>query len=173
MQSAKRRRQVNILAGRQGYQGAQHVMGHQGPQRHQGPQHEANAAAAGGPDSGTSGWSAAPSLAAPHNQSLGLEHAAPHPSPHEDAAGDAVEEAALRTKNQAAAGRNYRSHLLRRIDPSSEFNLARFARHPASDDDTRLIKEVVADGLLCDPQEMDEIINQNQVNALRTAVVLM
>jgi hypothetical protein len=65
-------------------------------QAHQGPQHVANTTAAGGPDA-----------------VAGAE------TPQAKIAGEAVEISARRSKEQAVAGREYRSHLLRRIDPAN------------------------------------------------------
>ena len=124
--------------------------------RHPGPQHVANTAAAGGPDAvagaetlqGSSQW-------------LGLDT---------KIAGEAVEIGALRSKVQAVEGREYRSHLLRRIDPASSLNLAR-VQSPG--DGTELVKGFLSDGMVCDPQEMDDLIKNNRVHVLQSAVVLM
>jgi hypothetical protein len=116
-------------------------------QAHQGPQHVANTAAAGGPDA----LAGAETL-------------------HAKIAGEAVEISARRSKEQAVAGREYRSHLLRRIDPASSLNLSRVQSQV---DGTELVKGFLSDGMLCDPQEMDDLIKNNRVHVLQSAVVLM
>ena len=116
-------------------------------QGHQGPQHVANTAAAGGPDA-----------------VAGAE------TLHAKIAGEAVEISARRSKEQTVAGREYRSHLLRRIDPASSLNLARVQ---SQGDGTELVKGFLSDGMVCDPQEMDDLIKNNRVHVLQSAVVLM
>ena len=105
--------------------------------RHPGPQHVANTAAAGGPDAvagaetlqGSSQW-------------LGLDT---------KIAGEAVEIGALRSKVQAVEGREYRSHLLRKIDPASSSRNA--SSRNASVDPEQPVKErtkrLLSEGIEC------------------------
>ena len=89
---------------------------------------------------------------------------------HAKIAGEAMEISARRSKEQAVAGREYRSHLLRRIDPASSLNLS---RAQSQVDGTELVKGFLSDGMVCDPQEMDDLIKNNRVHVLQSAVVLM
>ena len=97
-------------------------------QAHQGPQHVANTAAAGGPDA-----------------VAGAE------TTHAKIAGEAVEISARRSKEQAGAGREYRSHLLRKIDPASSSRNA--SSRNASVDPGQQVKErtkrLLSEGIEC------------------------
>jgi len=73
------------------------------------------------------------------------------------------------------AGRSYRSHLLRRIDPASDLNLARCEEAVREENAIEVPQNIpgIPDGRVFQPAEMDEIIKLNQPEALQNAVVLM
>jgi hypothetical protein len=97
-------------------------------QTHQGPQHVVNTAAVRGPDA-----------------VAGVE------IPHVKIPEEAVEISVQRSKDKAVAGREYRSHLLRRIDPASSSRNA--SSRNASVDPGQQVKErtkrLLSEGIEC------------------------
>ena len=65
-----------------------------------------------------------------------------------------------------SVGRQYRSHVLRRIDPASALNVQLYEETRNS------LLEMPEGAQLCGPQEMDEMIQQNE-DSIQNAVVVM